>query len=108
MVVLHADASDIHVWVGAGLVRRAPRAQLGAFGGEVPADLVAVSRDVAQFAALVEGQAVRFLQRAPAGAVDHGRLVEKCRFGALVERADGSLVGVGFRRLWAGGDAAVN
>jgi hypothetical protein len=25
--------------------------------------------------------------------------VEKCRFGGLVERADGTVVGVGFRRF---------
>jgi len=27
--------------------------------------------------------------------------VEKCRFGALVERGDGTVIGVGFRRLSA-------
>jgi hypothetical protein len=29
--------------------------------------------------------------------------VEKCRFGALVERGDGTVLGVGFRRLWSAG-----
>ncbi len=105
VVVLHADETDVHVWVGTGLVRRAPRSSLVAFAGEVPADLAAVARDASTFATLVEGQPVRFLRREPAGALDHGLLVEKCRFGALVERPDGSLVGVGFRRVWAGTDA---
>ena len=31
---------------------------------------------------------------------DEGTLLEKCKFGALVERDDSTIVGVSFRRLW--------
>ena len=37
-----------------------------------------------------------------------GTLVEKCRFGALIERGDGAVIGAGFRRIWAAFDRAQN
>jgi hypothetical protein len=46
-----------------------------------------------------------------AGALIDGKLIEKCRWGALVARDDGAVVAVGFRKLWPapaanrGGDA---
>ena len=33
------------------------------------------------------------------GAVEHGTLLEKCRWGGLVQRGDGVVVGIGFRRV---------
>jgi len=30
----------------------------------------------------------------------NGKVVEKCRWGALVLREDGAVVAVGFRKLW--------
>src|SRR5262249_34682843 len=56
----------------------------------------AIASDVRTFADLVEGQ--RVLYRHERGASE-ATLVEKCRFGALVARADGVILGVGFRRV---------
>jgi hypothetical protein len=49
------------------------------------------------FEALVEGQQVRFMTE---NHIYEGILVEKCRFGALVERSDGKIIGLGFQRVW--------
>jgi hypothetical protein len=42
---------------------------------------------------------VRFLERDGAPAAE-GVLFERCRFGALVAKDDGTIVAVGYRRLW--------
>ncbi len=106
LVVLFADDLDAHLWVGQGRVRRAPLGALLPFSGSPPADLAAVARDIARFAALAEGAPVAFLPPS-GGPVSRGILAEKCRFGALVARDGGALLGVGFRRLW-GDDPAAN
>lgn len=109
-VVLFADGDDVDVWVeqpgssvavalGSAVVRRARRSDLRPL--RAPAlkdlgDLVAVAGDARVFGALLEGQRIRYPTEQ---GVTEGILVEKCRFGAVVERSDGSLVGVGFRRL---------
>jgi hypothetical protein len=78
------------------MVRRVRRTDTRPVAGAIPPDLLAVAADARAFAGLREGQRVGFRDEGRAG---EGALVEKCRFGALVERGDGSLVGVGFRRL---------
>ncbi|WP_437970242.1 hypothetical protein WMF04_13485 [Sorangium sp. So ce260] len=80
-----------------GLVRRARPADIAALRAPAPESLVAVAADARVFAALSEGQRIRFQE---GGELAEGTLVEKCRFGALVQRDDGIIVGVGFRRLW--------
>lgn len=100
VVVLFADEGEVHVWVGQGRVRQARRESVQGYEGEVPAEEAAIARDIARFAGLSEGEPVAFLHRQPGGPTERGTLVEKCRFGALVLRPDGTLVGVGFRRLW--------
>jgi hypothetical protein len=101
VVVLFAEGDEAHVWVGDGLVRRVHRAWLRPSMGEVAAVLARVATDIRALGALEEGERVSFLAKGTAQArVEAGWLLEKCRFGALVERDDGVVVGVGFRRLW--------
>lgn len=95
-VVLFVHADELHVWIDGGVVRRAARASTRAVDGAVSADLLAVAADARAFAALREGEQVRFPIDEGVGV---GALVEKCRFGGLVERDDGTVIGVGFRKL---------
>lgn len=104
-VVLFVRGEDLDVWLDGGVVRRARRSTLtsladGALGDETqrPKDLHAIARDAQSFADLVEGQRVHYQHDAGIG---EGTLVEKCRFGGLIERGDGTLLGVGFRALRA-------
>lgn len=97
-VVLFARGEDLDVWVEGDLVRRVRRPDTRPAHGVVPRPLLAAARDAQGFAALQEGQRVRYQH---AGDPGEGVLVEKCRFGALVERADRTVLGVGFRRLFA-------
>jgi hypothetical protein len=99
-VVLFVRGEDLDVWVQGDVVRRVRRPGAAPADGVVPPELLEVSGDARIFAELREGQRVRY-QRAPdAGGAGEGMLVEKCRFGGLIERGDGAVLGVGFRRLW--------
>ena len=97
-VLLFVEASEAHVWLGAGLVRTLPEARLRPFEGEPPPAAARVAHDARAFAALGEGDRVSF-SGTEGGPLESGVIVEKCRHGALVERPDGVVVGVGFRRL---------
>jgi hypothetical protein len=84
--------------VAEGIVRKIKRAlTLPVPRDDVPRHLALLAADARVFGALHEGQRVRY--QADGGGFDHGTLVEKCRFGALVLRADQAVVGVGFRRV---------
>ncbi|WP_437871183.1 hypothetical protein [Sorangium sp. So ce363] len=80
-----------------GVVHRARPADLAPLRVAAPESLIAIAADARVFAALSEGQRIRFQD---GGDLAEGTLVEKCRFGGLVRRDDGTLLGVGFRRLW--------
>lgn len=95
-VVLFARGSALDVWVEGDLVRRLRREGTRPADGAVSPTIHEASGDARAFAALREGQRVRFEH---ADGPGEGVLVEKCRFGGLVERDDRSLLGVGFRRL---------
>jgi hypothetical protein len=95
-VVLFVRGEQLDVWLAGDIVRRVRRAETLLADGVVSPDLDAVARDARVFAALREGQRVGFQHE---GGVGEGALVEKCRFGGLVARADGKVIGVGFRRL---------
>jgi hypothetical protein len=102
-VVLFATAELLDVWLGLGTVRRVPRDQVQPCL-ETPAhELMVLASDVRVFVGLNEGQRVRCGSRE--GRLDEGRLLEKCRYGALVERDDGVIVGAGFQRIWPAIDA---
>ena len=62
-----------------------------------------ISADAHVFARLAEGQPVRYAD--DQGGLLGGKLVEKCRYGALVVRDDGAVVAVGFRKLWPAASA---
>jgi hypothetical protein len=107
-VVLFVAGDELDVWVeqpgtqvtialGGGVVRRARRADVSPLRSLPSKDLLGVASDARVFAGLLEGQRIRYQAGDTLG---EGTLVEKCRYGALVEREDGAILGVGFRRLW--------
>ncbi|MCA9632435.1 MAG: hypothetical protein KC766_32505 [Myxococcales bacterium] len=79
-----------------GVVRKADKARLQPLQ-DGDAELSALAARVRRFAALSEGDAVR-VDDARLGPIE-GILVEKCRFGGLVLRGDGSLLAAGFSKL---------
>jgi hypothetical protein len=97
-VVLFADGEHAHVSIRDGIIRRVAREDVAVHGGEASPALAKLAADTKRFAALTEGDRVELL--AAEGRVDRGTLIERCRFGALVERADGVVIAVGFRRIW--------
>ena len=125
-VVLFSAQDVVDVWIADDTVLRTTSDRMAPLGEPASRELSAAADDARVFAALIEGQRVRYLQMRvrPAdgepfagsgsdaqGAVfAHATLVEKCRWGALLLRDDGTLVGVGFRRVWpvAGGAPATN
>jgi len=96
-VVLFVRGEDLDVWVDQGRVRRARRSRTKPVSAPISKELVDIANDARVFGGLMEGQRVRYQHDDGFG---EGRLVEKCRFGALLERDDGVLVGVGFRKIW--------
>lgn len=103
-VVVFVRGEDLDVWAQGDVVRRLRRPAAEPADGVVPPELLEVSTEARLFAALEEGQRVRYAPpegaRAPSRPMGEGVLVEKCRFGGLIERGDGAVLGVGFRRLW--------
>ena len=102
-VVLFAREGSLDVWAGGGRVRKVPRERATteapeANPSEETLEMHAVAADALAFHSLREGARVRFTT---GGTMGEGTLVERCRFGALVLRDDGSVAGVGFRALWA-------
>lgn len=105
-VVLHSSADRADVYLDHGVVHRAPSEALSpAFAPPTPA-LAIVAAKARVFGALSEGSAILVLPLGQGG--QHGQepsapvratLREKCRYGALVETADGAILGVGFQRL---------
>ena len=95
-VVLFGRGEEVHVFSNAGWVRRTTL-DLLAQVEEPAAELNDVANDVRVFAALEEGNRVRFQD---VSGIAHGTLIEKCRYGAVVRRDDAAVMGVGFRRIW--------
>lgn len=97
-VVVFANATEIHVLIDGKRLRRVPPGAVEPNEGATPGSLAKISADAHVFARLAEGQPVRYAD--DIGGLLGGKLVEKCRYGALVVRDDGALVAVGFRKLW--------
>lgn len=98
-VVLYANEREVDVWFEGSVVRRTLRGMVSALEpGEGSPALDAVVADVKVFASLRDGDRVRW-QRGE-GGVGEGKLIERCRYGALVASDDGRILAVGFRRLW--------
>jgi hypothetical protein len=96
-VVLFVHGDDLDVWLSGGVVRRTRRSRV-VTTAEADDDLLSIAHAARIFAALAEGQRVCYQHESGVG---EGDLIEKCRFGALIERGDGTVLGVGFRRLWS-------
>ena len=79
-------------------LRRVPPAAVERNEGATPSALSTIAADAHVFARLAEGQPVRYAD--DSGGLLGGKLIEKCRYGALVVRDDGAVVAVGFRKLW--------
>jgi hypothetical protein len=99
-VVLFTLRGRTDVLFERGLVRRTTSDQLFPALGSTPEPLQKLSDSVQRFAAMREGDELLVL---PPGETAGNEVAcvlrEKCRFGALVERADGGLLGVGFERV---------
>jgi hypothetical protein len=88
----------VHVLLDPARVRRFAPGELAHESDAVPAALFGIAGEARVFGLLTEGQVVRYAD--PAGTLQDGKLVERCRYGALVLRDDGVVVAVGFRKLW--------
>jgi hypothetical protein len=97
-VILASSGARCDVFLERGLVKRTSRATLSAFVGAAPLELSRVAEQATVFGQLFEGQSVHVERSDGAGL--RGILREKCRYGALVETNTGTLLGVGFQRLW--------
>lgn len=97
-VVVYAGADEIHVLLDSVRLRRLKPDEIGAHDGPIDDEMTKVAADARVFGLLVEGQSIRYA--GDGGALVDGKLVEKCRWGALVGRDDGAVVAVGFRKLW--------
>jgi len=99
-VVVFASASEVHVLVDGVRLRKVAPASLTLVpaSGDEPLELAKIAADAHVFGTLVEGQPVRYADES--SGLTTGKLVEKCRYGALVVRDDGTVVAVGFRKLW--------
>ena len=106
-VVLFADGDRLDVWIAQDTVLCTTRERTAPLRSISAGELGAVAADARVFASLREGQRVQYLH-AQADLAD-ATLVEKCRYGALLLRDDGTVVGVGFRRVWpVAADARAN
>lgn len=97
-VLLTVADGSADVYLEAGMVKRVKSELVGPLRGSPPDDLGGISESAVVFGSLSEGQDVE-IER-PGGQIVRAVLVEKCRYGALVELADRSLLGVGFRKVW--------
>jgi hypothetical protein len=100
-VVVAADHASVDV-LSAGTVRRSRGAAVRPWLGTIGPDVAQLAARARAFGQLVEGEAVQFTRSDAAEPIPElGILVEKCRWGALVQRGDGVVLGVGFQRLAA-------
>jgi hypothetical protein len=98
-VLLFTTHSECDVFMEDATVRRMRPERVAALLDDAPEELVAIARDATAFGALEEGDRVCFASKQ--GEMSEGTLVEKCRYGALVLTLSGTIVAVGFRKLFA-------
>jgi hypothetical protein len=97
-VVVFSNEQECDVFLEAGFVKRTRRANVEHALCEAESPLHELSGEARLFASLDEGKRVRFEE--PEKGQQEGLLFEKCRYGALVAKDDGTIVAVGFRKLW--------
>jgi hypothetical protein len=96
-VILFARGDTLSVVFDDAVVRSVARDRAEIVPGAELGDLARLAESARAFAAVREGDRVRFVSGD--GTAGAGTLAEKCRFGALVVRDDGVVMGVGFRSL---------
>ncbi|MFO0682441.1 MAG: hypothetical protein U0234_10335 [Sandaracinus sp.] len=94
-VVVCVEGSTRDVWIGEGRFVRTSAERLRPLA-RAAEGLAIIAAETRRYAALREGDPVRAIKR-DGSAID-GRLVEKCRYGALVAKGD-RVVAVSFRRV---------
>ena len=97
-VVVFANPDEVHILIDGTKLRRVPPSAVHDFEGETPSSVSKIAADAHVFSRLAEGEKIRYAD--DSGGLLAGKLVEKCRYGALVVREDGAVVAVGFRKLW--------
>ena len=95
-VLLDADPTHAHVWLGEGRVRRVELARVSRAGDGADARLATIAERARAFRDVRLGDRVTVRDRDRDGA---GTVADRCRFGVVVARADGTMVGVGFTRV---------
>ena len=106
-VIVYAGGDDVHVLLDSMRLRRLHAGEVEPHEGAPDDDMTKLAADAQLFGLLAEGQPIRYADES--GALVDGKLIEKCRWGALVAREDGAVVAVGFRKLWpapAGGGSS--
>jgi hypothetical protein len=103
-ILLWASAGTCDVWFDDGLARRARSEAVSLSSSPTPEALLRVEVEMRMFTALTEGDRVRWER---ATGVTEGRIVEKCRYGAIVVTRGGKVLAVGFRKLWPAGVRAM-
>ena len=96
-VLLWGGDRQCDVWFEDGVARRTRANMVTDYAGPVPDELLRVAAEIRVFASLTEGERVRWER---ASEVAEGSIVEKCRYGAIVVTRHGTVVAVGFRKLW--------
>lgn len=111
-VVLVSTVEEVVVLLDAACLRRVPPSLVVESTKEPSAVLSKLAVDAKIFGGLVEGQMVRFARdksrdeseiKDPMDAhtdFEKGKLISKCRYGGLVALANGTVLAVGFRKLW--------
>lgn len=97
-VVVFANADEVHILIDGTRLRRVPPNAVHTYDGATPSSMSKIAADAHVFSRLAEGEKIRYAD--DKGGLLAGKLVEKCRYGALVVREDGALIAVGFRKLW--------
>lgn len=103
-VVVFASTKEVHVLFDSARLRRVPPEGVTPHQGEVDPELAKIAADARLFGMLVAGQSVRYAD--DSGGLVPGKIVEKCRWGALVVRDDGAVIAVGFRKIWPSPEGA--
>jgi hypothetical protein len=103
-VVVFANADEVHILIDGTRLRRVPPSDVHGYDGTTPSSMSKIAADAHVFSRLTEGEKIRYAD--DKGGLLSGKLVEKCRYGALVVREDGAVIAVGFRKLWPAASGA--
>ena len=104
-VVVHRSSTGTDIMVKRGIVRRTATEDVRIIEERephpsIPDDVRAIHVEMQRFAALNNGDRVFVADpRGAAGKKFAATLLEKCRFGAIVQRDDGTPMAIGFARM---------